>query len=192
MHNCQLIKLFLALELEWCRARARAHWWQEECLLLNEEMHRVLAFFKWQASDWRKKALELENALLTSRIENSLLSQADIKLWQLTRDGKIAYAYWQANICNRMFAHFVAKWMEFPAKLLHMEDRDAHIWIECHWYWNVYKYVLRNDMFIWWGTINNSTNIIDRERVYYQWREGQSIFYKYYRWPIHNVAGIMN
>jgi hypothetical protein len=33
-----ILNLFLALEREWCRARARAHRWQEECLLLNEEM----------------------------------------------------------------------------------------------------------------------------------------------------------
>ena len=127
MNNRQLIKLFLALELEWCRARARAHRWQEECLLLNEEMRRVLAFFKWQASDWRKKAVELENTPLTSRIENLLLSQADIKSRQPTRDGKIAYAYRQASIRDRMFAHFVAKWKDFPAKLLHIEGRDTRI-----------------------------------------------------------------
>ncbi|KAF8163735.1 hypothetical protein B0H34DRAFT_650742, partial [Crassisporium funariophilum] len=28
----------IALRIEWCRARARAHWWQEECVLLNKEM----------------------------------------------------------------------------------------------------------------------------------------------------------
>jgi hypothetical protein len=132
MHNQRLIKLFLALELEWCRARAHTHRWQEECLLLNEEMRRVLAFFKWQASDWREKALELENVPLTSRIENSLLSQADIKSRQPTRDGKIAYAYRQASIRDQMFTYFVAKWTDFPSKLLHMEGKDAQIRIECH------------------------------------------------------------
>ncbi|KAG6874530.1 hypothetical protein C0992_007603 [Termitomyces sp. T32_za158] len=30
-----------ALRIEWCKARARAHRRQEECLLLNEEMHHA-------------------------------------------------------------------------------------------------------------------------------------------------------
>jgi hypothetical protein len=95
-------------------------------------MRRVLAFFKWQASDWRGKALELENTPLTSMIENPLLSKADIESRQPTREGKIAYAYRQASIRDRMLAHFTVKWKDFPAKLLHMEGRDARIRIECH------------------------------------------------------------
>ena len=69
--------LFLALELEWCRAWACAHRWQEECLLLNEEMRRVLAFFKWQVSDWRQKLINW----------NMNCSQAQFRiqsLWKLT------------------------------------------------------------------------------------------------------------
>ncbi|KAF8220846.1 hypothetical protein L208DRAFT_1331364 [Tricholoma matsutake] len=34
-----------ALCVEWCKAHARAHQWQEECLFLEEEMHRVKEFF---------------------------------------------------------------------------------------------------------------------------------------------------
>ena len=40
-------KAILALKLEWCRACACTHRWQEECLLLNEEMHQVSTSFKW-------------------------------------------------------------------------------------------------------------------------------------------------
>ncbi|KAF8236839.1 hypothetical protein L208DRAFT_1199117, partial [Tricholoma matsutake] len=38
-----------ALLVEWCKVHARAHWWQEECLLLEEEMCRVKEFFTWQS-----------------------------------------------------------------------------------------------------------------------------------------------
>ena len=127
-----VLMLFLALEREWCRARARAHRWQEECLLLNEEMRRVWAFFKWQASDWRQKARKLENKPVISLFDNSVLRQADVELQRAVRNGKIAYAYRQASIRDRMIAHIVAKWKDFPSKLLHMENGDARIRIERH------------------------------------------------------------
>jgi len=45
-----------ALQVEWCKARAHVHRWQEECLLLREEMRRVLATFSWQCENWRRIA----------------------------------------------------------------------------------------------------------------------------------------
>ncbi|KAG1722257.1 hypothetical protein EDB19DRAFT_1835075 [Suillus lakei] len=44
-----------SLRMEWCKARARAHQWEEEVLLLREEMCHVLAFFEWQAGWWDKQ-----------------------------------------------------------------------------------------------------------------------------------------
>ncbi|KAF8879940.1 hypothetical protein BD779DRAFT_1676153 [Infundibulicybe gibba] len=41
-----------ALRIEWLKARARAHRWQEECLLLTEEMRRALAFFRSEIDSW--------------------------------------------------------------------------------------------------------------------------------------------
>jgi hypothetical protein len=86
-------KAILALELEWCRACACAHRWQEECLLLNEEMRQVSTFFKWQAADWRWKARELENKPLISTSENPVIASANVESQRAVRDGKIAYAY---------------------------------------------------------------------------------------------------
>ncbi|KAJ8522798.1 hypothetical protein ONZ45_g627 [Pleurotus djamor] len=45
-----------ALRIEWCKARTRAHRWQEECILLSEEMCRVVAFHTWQAGVWNRRA----------------------------------------------------------------------------------------------------------------------------------------
>ncbi|KAG1871548.1 hypothetical protein F4604DRAFT_1881169 [Suillus subluteus] len=41
-----------SLRVEWCKAWARAHWWEEEVQLLCEEMRCVLAFLEWQAGWW--------------------------------------------------------------------------------------------------------------------------------------------
>lgn len=47
-----------ALRIEWCKARARAQRWQEECILLWEEMRRVVDFHQWQAGIWETRANE--------------------------------------------------------------------------------------------------------------------------------------
>ncbi|KAL4261314.1 CxC2-like cysteine cluster KDZ transposase-associated domain-containing protein [Pleurotus pulmonarius] len=47
-----------ALRIEWCKARARAQRWQEECILLREEMSRVIKFHQWQADTWETRAIE--------------------------------------------------------------------------------------------------------------------------------------
>ncbi len=49
-----------ALQIEWCKSRARAHRWQEECVLLKEEMRRVIQFHTWQAGIWKERATKAE------------------------------------------------------------------------------------------------------------------------------------
>ncbi|KAJ8703478.1 hypothetical protein PTI98_002100 [Pleurotus ostreatus] len=45
-----------ALRIEWCKARARAQRWQEECILLQEEMRRVIAFHEYYGDLWKTRA----------------------------------------------------------------------------------------------------------------------------------------
>ncbi|KAJ7604326.1 hypothetical protein FB45DRAFT_769378 [Roridomyces roridus] len=45
-------KLHDDIRMEWLKARARAHRWREDLLLLDEEMRRVLAFCQWKADWW--------------------------------------------------------------------------------------------------------------------------------------------
>ncbi|KDQ30010.1 hypothetical protein PLEOSDRAFT_1037626, partial [Pleurotus ostreatus PC15] len=49
-----------ALRIEWCKSRSRAHRWQEECILLKEEMRRVIQFHTWQAGVWEERARKAE------------------------------------------------------------------------------------------------------------------------------------
>ena len=95
-------------------------------------MRRVVTFFRWKAFDWKQKAQQLENTRLISTSENPVLANADVESQRAVRDGKIAYAYRQASICDRMSAHFVDKWKSFPSKLLNMEGRDARVRVELH------------------------------------------------------------
>lgn len=95
-------------------------------------MRRVVAFFDWKADDWRKKAMNLENSTLTSVIPEPRLAEADIRSQQLIKDGKIAYAYRQAGIRQRMKSRFSNEWKDLPMRLLEMENGDARVRIECH------------------------------------------------------------
>ncbi|PBK64390.1 hypothetical protein ARMSODRAFT_842607, partial [Armillaria solidipes] len=45
-----------ALRIEWCRARACAHRWSEECLLLHEEMKRVIRSHDHNIAIWTNRA----------------------------------------------------------------------------------------------------------------------------------------
>ncbi|KAM6491179.1 hypothetical protein JOM56_013418 [Amanita muscaria] len=83
------------LRIEWCKARARAHRWQEECLLLKEEMRRVLQFFDSEISRWNQLAAA---ANFGSHITAEIL------------EGRRAYAHRQANIRAAMRSHCARKW----------------------------------------------------------------------------------
>ncbi|KAF8880833.1 hypothetical protein BD779DRAFT_1758571, partial [Infundibulicybe gibba] len=69
-----------ALRIEWCKARARAHRWQEECILLREEMRRVESFFEWQA-DGGRRAYALGQAAL-----RKTMSARCTAAWQEARE----------------------------------------------------------------------------------------------------------
>lgn len=55
-HIRDILKVAIALRIEWCKSRSRAHRWQEECVLLKEEMRRVIQFHTWQAGVWEGRA----------------------------------------------------------------------------------------------------------------------------------------
>lgn len=105
-----------ALRVEWCKVRARAHRWQEECLLLAEEMCRVVAFFDSQTVWW------------TSLAESRVSTTDD----EVTQEGRAAYAFRQASIRREMSSHCKNKWGDLREQLTTMADRNANIMVECH------------------------------------------------------------
>ena len=44
------------MRVEWAQCAARAERWEEEVILLQEEMRRVVQFLEWRSSDWFAKA----------------------------------------------------------------------------------------------------------------------------------------
>ncbi|KAG2342079.1 hypothetical protein BDR05DRAFT_976730 [Suillus weaverae] len=80
------------VRVEWCKSRARALCWAEEVDLLQEEMHRVLQFFNWQANWWEGQGV------LQAAAQD---------------EGLHAYASQQANIRRHLTAHFRSIWAPF-------------------------------------------------------------------------------
>ncbi|KAG2101825.1 uncharacterized protein F5147DRAFT_746912 [Suillus discolor] len=79
------------LRVEWAKSRARAQWWNEEVLLLKEEMRRTRQFLAWHAQQWRSV---------------TELSHQDAQIVA----GAAAYAQRQATIQHALLARFTSLW----------------------------------------------------------------------------------
>ncbi|KAJ7023232.1 hypothetical protein C8F04DRAFT_1193688 [Mycena alexandri] len=90
-HN--VLDMDCAVRVEWARARARKTRWEEEVMLLREEMQRVLRYLGWQATWWREH--------VSARTDNL---SPDIAA------GIHAYALQQGDLHERLAAFFKAKW----------------------------------------------------------------------------------
>ncbi|TFK74082.1 hypothetical protein BDN72DRAFT_914121 [Pluteus cervinus] len=96
--------LFLSsatVRIEWCKSRARAHRWQEECYLLQEEMWRVKAYFKYRSQEWRAAAATPHN---------------------IKNEGRRAYAIRQAAIFDSLYIRCISVWSECEGYLTMGDD----------------------------------------------------------------------
>lgn len=127
------MNLTTALCVEWCKSRARAHRWQEECLLLDEEMRRVKAFFTWQVERWNDRAAQtfptLNNRL---SVENSVMARG-MREQEVVEEGRRAYAHRQAAMCERIRYHCEWKWAGLSESLRTGEGAAIDgVFVECH------------------------------------------------------------
>ncbi|KAK7445767.1 hypothetical protein VKT23_014763 [Stygiomarasmius scandens] len=113
-----------ALQIAWLKARARAHCYQEECLLLQEEMHRILETYRFEQREWDEQSkADSESAVLTSK-------QFPIHaLEPEALEGRKAYAAYQVYVRKQMEEECKACWKEIPVCFLdgvgaiHLDDK---------------------------------------------------------------------
>ena len=91
-----LIVVETEFRLEWSKAYARKAHWNEEVLLLREEMRRILEFLKWKSRDWLRKG--------NNQVVSSLTS------CPLQLEGLRAYASQQAGVFGSIHDHFLGLW----------------------------------------------------------------------------------
>lgn len=103
------LTLFLALaavRVEWAKARARKTRWEEEVLLLREEMKRVLRFLDWKIHWWEDRSGSREDEV------------------PQVRGGLTAYALRQAALLRDIRSRFRQRWSEPLASISPGEDID--------------------------------------------------------------------
>ncbi|KIL68676.1 hypothetical protein M378DRAFT_184632 [Amanita muscaria Koide BX008] len=84
-----------SMRVEWMKSRARKERWEEEVLLVEEEMRRVICYFEWKARWWWD--------------QRKLRTSMDLDIV----DGVAAYASKQASYCKRMAESCVQFWLPF-------------------------------------------------------------------------------
>ena len=80
------------MRVEWAKTHARANHWQEEVLLVQEEMQRVIAFLDWNATWWYSQGHRHSDV------------RDDIKA------GLAAYAAHQSHLMQHLVETFAALW----------------------------------------------------------------------------------
>lgn len=83
----------VGLQVEWTKAKCRADRWEEEVILLDEEMRRVLEYCDWKA-DWWKNLAEGVRDVASPALEV----------------GMNAYAAQQSHQEHQIAESFAGKW----------------------------------------------------------------------------------
>lgn len=83
-----------SMHVEWAKARARMRRWDEQLLLVQEEMRRVIAYHEWKAGWWEERA--------------ELRDDVDINVSR----GIAGYAHKQAAICRKMAQCCAIYWVK--------------------------------------------------------------------------------
>ena len=81
------------MQAECSKARARMQRWNEELLIVQEEMWRAIVYLNWKAAWWR------EQSSLRNHEDETILS------------GVLGYTHKQATICSRMAERCAVYWL---------------------------------------------------------------------------------
>lgn len=98
--TANLIKFDLALRVEWAKSQAHADRWNEEVVLLDEEMRRVIEYCGWKASWWKQQASQ----------------RGDVS--PELAEGLLAFAEEQAAMEDSIAVRFASQWAPVRKKAL--------------------------------------------------------------------------
>ena len=94
------------MRVEWAQCVARVDRWEEEVILLQEEMRRVIQFLEWKSNDWVLKT-GARAGVVTLEVSSGLS----------------AYAHKQASIFHNLAIRFCQRW---HSKLISLSL--PHVW----------------------------------------------------------------
>ncbi|RXW21399.1 hypothetical protein EST38_g4451 [Candolleomyces aberdarensis] len=128
-----------ALRIEFCHTRARAHRWQEECVLLDEELKRVERFWEWDARRWQAHGDRYRPEHFAVKVgpqEQAYpeLAERSHEIAKVLAEGKLAYARRQADIRRRLHTKTVKLRSEvtgLETVRVGGQDIAARVMVEC-------------------------------------------------------------
>ncbi|TDL15288.1 hypothetical protein BD410DRAFT_732930, partial [Rickenella mellea] len=86
------------MRVEWAKSQARAQRWQEEVVLVTEEMRRTLVFLEWRAVWWETRiGRRLETADMTSGLRAYAMKQAAVQRGLAKRFAKLWVPFLRKN-----------------------------------------------------------------------------------------------
>ena len=97
-----------SLQVEWAKVQAQKQHWEEEVLLIQEEMHRIIMFFEWKAQWWWSWAH------CRSDVNDGIIH------------GVVAYAEKQAHFCESFAQSCVGVWLLLLKSKVAAPDWDAY------------------------------------------------------------------
>jgi hypothetical protein len=71
-----------SIRIEWTKSHARAARWEEEVILLEEEMRRVISFCQWKARWWRQRSEEITSSAMALQ-EGAMAYAAEHEVFEL-------------------------------------------------------------------------------------------------------------
>ncbi|KAJ3525770.1 hypothetical protein NMY22_g10437 [Coprinellus aureogranulatus] len=95
-------------KIEWAKTRARSHRYQEEILIVQEEMQRTLRFFQWKEDQWRLRASVMQ---LAAQQNGTTPPTAEHD------EGLKAYSERQASIWKGMRLSCMKKWVNVDSMI---------------------------------------------------------------------------
>jgi hypothetical protein len=82
-----------SMRVEWAKSQARKQRWEEEVLIIQEEMRRVIKYHEWRAQWWHDQGMRRKDAN------------------DATLDGIAAYAKKEAHLCECLARCCAAHWL---------------------------------------------------------------------------------
>ncbi|KAF9060340.1 hypothetical protein BDP27DRAFT_1452773 [Rhodocollybia butyracea] len=101
-----------SLRIAWCKSRALAHRWQEEGLLVQEEMRRTIETFEYKAREWEQRGT-LAKEIRSHSIGGQVLLEDDSGFVQ----GRAAYTARQAAIRWKLRDYCNSTWSQMLSLL---------------------------------------------------------------------------
>jgi hypothetical protein len=104
--------------VEWAQSIARANCWEEEVILLQEEMQQVIHFLDWKSKDWASKA-DVRAGVVTPEVSLGLAAYAH-KQASIFRNLAVQFCWhWQWKLIALSLSHdWATKFLKAQATLL--------------------------------------------------------------------------